>query len=306
MFDLHFHSNLSDGAASLSTIASVIAARPDLTLVALADHDRVDGSIKLADHERRAWVAAELTAFADRCRVDILALNVDPTNSRLTSYLSARASERVARFMVFGKLLRRDGWTFEPDIPPEEQLTNAHVAAEIRRRENNHGRLTQIGVPISAPGRGERDMLYPRLLDGYGPEISSLVPTSVLSSAEAVVMIRAAGGLSVVAHPWVQPYGRGNSTKARAHRILDSLVAAGLDGIEIWHPQQNDPAVQSELRAYALPHNLLLTAGSDDHSADAGYIGSTLPPLAEAPALLDRIVTAARTRRNEHVRRPRA
>ena len=154
-----------------------------------------------------------------------------------------------------------------------------------------------LGVPLAVVDRKARDLIYPLLLDGYGPSISAAVPSSVVPSATAVAMVRAAGGLAIVAHPWVQPYGRGRSTKARARRILDSLVAAGLDGIELWHPQQSDPAVQAELLAYAGPRGLLLPAGSDDHSPAAGLIGTVAPGRAEGMAMLDRILRAAADRR---------
>ena len=297
MFDLHFHSILSDGEAPLSTIAAVLRSRPDLALAALADHDRVDGSAEIARLDRRAWVAAEILTASDGCKVDILALNVDPSDKRLNSYLSERAAERAARLALFGDLLRRDGWAFDPALAPREQPTNSHVAAELRRRADNHARLAALGVPLAVADRKARDLIYPLLLDGYGRRISDAVSSAVAASPEAVAMIRAAGGLAVVAHPWVQPYGRGSATKTKARRILDSLVAAGLDGIELWHPQQSDPAVSAELRAYAESRGLLLTAGSDDHTPDAGFVGTVLPPAAEAPALLERILRAAADRR---------
>ena len=301
MFDLHFHSDASDGEANLETVIAAIAARPDLELVCLADHDALAASARLATAEPRAWVGIELTSFTSGLRADLLALNVAPDDKPLTAYLAIRVAERRARFALFGELLRADGWAFEPPaaIWAKPQLASPHVVAELRRTGENTARLEALGVPASFTRNeaGVDDPIYPRLLDAYDAQIKARTETGVGRTEDLIGLVHAAGGLAVVAHPWVSVYKGGQTPKTRARRILADLATAGLDGLELWHHDQTSiPAAQAELRAVALKHDLLLTGGSDDHSRELEFLGQVVPPEIDGRPYLERIRAAARRR----------
>jgi len=302
MFDLHFHSDASDGEASLETVIAALAARPELELVCLADHDALSASAELAQVEPRAWVGIELTSMAGPRRVDLLALNVRPDYASLNAYLATRVTERRARFALFGQLLRSEGWIFEP--PPEiwakPQLAQPHVVAELRRHKVNLDRFENLGIPrqFENGAVGEDDPIYPRLLDGYDSIIKAQTETAVGRTEDLIALTHAAGGLAVVAHPWVNVYERGTANRIEARRILTALVEAELDGLELWHHDQTcNPAAQAELTAFAQEHDLLLTGGSDDHSPDLEFLGSALPAEVDGRPYLDRIRAAAVLRR---------
>jgi predicted metal-dependent phosphoesterase TrpH len=56
--------------------------------------------------------------------------------------------------------------------------------------------------------------------------------------------------------------------------VIADLADAGLNGIEVWHPDQGQSARQ-ELRALAATLGLVASGGSDDHGELTGYrIGS--------------------------------
>ncbi|PVE19202.1 hypothetical protein DDA93_05175 [Arthrobacter sp. Bz4] len=76
---------------------------------------------------------------------------------------------------------------------------------------------------------------------------------------DAIVGIRAAGGVSVIAHPRHGKIGPG-ITEAR----FAQLAAVGLDGIEVDH-QQHSPEVRAELRQIASNRGLAATGSSDYH-----------------------------------------
>lgn len=290
MLDLHFHSDESDGQATLATVLTRVA-QSGLALVALADHDAIENATVLAGVYPGALVGVELTTFVERRRIDLLGIGLDPAYAPLRGYLSARRRERRARFELFGELLRADGWRFEPDDATlgRPQLAAPHVAAELRRHPDNLERLAAIGAQAS-PGIGTGDAIYTLLLDPLGPTLRERIELGVLSGADAIALVHASGGLAVVAHPWVSPYDRGHATKSKARRLLDMLVAAGLDGLELHHPDQTEPAVRGELAAYAAANGLLVSAGSDDHGAELTALGSCAPP--DAPALVAAIGAA--------------
>ncbi|TPW12204.1 MAG: PHP domain-containing protein, partial [bacterium] len=93
---------------------------------------------------------------------------------------------------------------------------------------------------------------------------------------EAIELIRQAGGVSVLAHPGT----------ANRDDLLPRLVAAGLSGIEAWHPKHG-PGQVAHYRRVAAEYDLVPSGGSDFHGAKVGDVrigmsdvpGSTLDDL---------------------------
>lgn len=301
-FDLHFHSLASDGEASLATLLSVAAARPDLRRLALADHDTLGASIAFAAACPRALVAVELTVAAGQAAPHLLALGVDPANPSLAGYLATRAAERYARFVAWTNVLRGLGYRFEPDPALADRgLGKPHVVAELRRHPEN--------APLLPPPPADpsiSDAIYGALLKVGGPaDVSKLVPSQLIGMAEAITLVRAAGGLAVLAHPLTALYtvGQNRATatwqagSARARATLAEWRAAGLGGLEVWAPRQSEDAgLVAELLGVAASLDLVPTAGSDDHSADGSWIGRTGMPAAEADFRLAAFETALAAR----------
>ena len=304
MFDLHFHSDASDGLATLETVRAKVAASP-LTLLALADHDTIVASVQLARIEPRAWIAAELTSYLGEHRVDVLGLHLAPDYPELNDYLTQRSAERRARFLLFGEVLRGDGWVFEPseETLARPQLTSPHVAAELRRQPANAVRLTNLGIAldwtVDRDIESADDPIYALVLDHFNELIREQTEVAVVETTEMVKLIHRAGGLAVVAHPWLEPYSLGQTPFSQAREMLDSLVAVGLDGLELWHHTQTEPAVRTELTRYLARHELLTTAGSDDHSSDLHRLGTALPPEVNGQVLYEQICQAALCRAAE-------
>ena len=275
MFDLHFHSLASDGKATLEEIVQAAAAQPGLRALALTDHDHITSSIAFAALEPRAWIGAEIFSKHGSMPVDLLALNVRADHDELNHYLSLRTAERRRRFDEYGERLRADGWIFDPaaEVYANPQLARPHVVEEIRRHESNQIRLEEMGIQSSKPtpvaGQGHDDRIYPLLIDKLD------VKGFVYSTTDTIALIHRAGGLAVLAHPFIKPYGKGKASKSSARRLLREMVVAGLDGIEAFHHSQ-DEAFRAEVLAQATELDLLVTAGSDDHEPGLPYLGSML------------------------------
>lgn len=84
-------------------------------------------------------------------------------------------------------------------------------------------------------------------------------------AARAIALIRAAGGVAVLAHP---------GAPARDARMPDEVIAAlaasGLAGVEVAHPDHN-PAERNRLAGLAQDLGLIRTGGSDDHGSLSGH-----------------------------------
>lgn len=297
MFDLHFHSDASDGEASFGTVLAATKAHSELRRFALTDHDAIAAAIELAELDDRAWVGAELTSYTDGRRIDLLALGVRPDDQVLNNYLVERVRSRRRRFDLFGELLMAEGWIFAPPdaVYAKPQLAQPHVVTELRRHPQNWARLAELGVPLRAP-IGSDDPIYAVVLGPLRPQIEAVTEAAVPDGPAMVAMIAAAGGLSVVAHPWISPYDRGRTETAIARSALASLIAAGLDGLELWHPDQQDPAVLTELSDLAASYQLLVSGGSDDHTETLAHLGSAAPPSDVAEVALARLEAAHKKR----------
>jgi hypothetical protein len=102
-----------------------------------------------------------------------------------------------------------------------------------------------------------------------------------LDTAEAIALIRAAGGVTVLAHPRSEGYEVSDAQ-------IRALAAAGLTGLEVWHPDHS-PAVRGRLRVLAAGLGLIPTGGSDDHGALSNHrLGTQTTP----PEAYDRLTAA--------------
>jgi predicted metal-dependent phosphoesterase TrpH len=109
------------------------------------------------------------------------------------------------------------------------------------------------------------------------------VPRRKLSPADAVRLLRRAGGVPVLAHPGL----------ADRDELIDGLVAAGLLGIECYY-SEHSPARTAGYLALCAARGLLATGGSDFHGprVRAAALGSPRVPLGVWDALRARMVEA--------------
>jgi predicted metal-dependent phosphoesterase TrpH len=90
--------------------------------------------------------------------------------------------------------------------------------------------------------------------------INVLMESTYPEPAEIIEAIHEAGGIAVLAHPGFYDN----------FELLDELIPQGLDGVEVWHPE-NTAEQQEYLISVAKKHDLLMTGGSDFHGAYNAY-----------------------------------
>lgn len=254
--DLHTHSCVSDGTDTPAVLVAHAAAA-GLDAMAMTDHDTFDGLpdafAAAATEGIEVLGGLEFSTQWEGHSVHLLGYGPRVEDAALTAELARVREGRDARVPAMVAKLTALGYP----------LTLADVAAQA------HG--SSIGRPHIADAMvahgyvQHRDEAFERFLFDGGPGFVDRYATPLL---EALALVKGAGGVSVIAHPW----SRG-SRAVLPEGVIADLAAAGLDGLEVNHPD-HDEATRAQLRDLAHRHDLLVTGGSDHHGT-----GKTRNPL---------------------------
>jgi predicted metal-dependent phosphoesterase TrpH len=133
---------------------------------------------------------------------------------------------------------------------------------------------------------------YQESLRIFGDHWQHIRPAGI-TIAEHIACIRAAGGVTVLAHPNGVQCGEGWLSENR----IAQLVEMGLDGIEIYHRTMDD-AARRYFGNFAERFNLLVSGGSDEH----GW-SPDLPFMGQQPVTCE-MIEALRLRHLERVGEP--
>jgi len=249
--DLHVHSTASDGTDPPAEVMRR-AARAGLDVVALTDHDTVAGH---AEARAAAGPVALLPGMELSCRLDgrslhMLAYLFDPDQPELAAELTRIRDDRVLRARAMVDKLAGLGvdvsWGQVAAIAGQAVVGRPHIARA----------MADSGAIASPREAFTRDWIA----DGG----RAYVGRYALDPVRAIDLVRAAGGVTVLAHPRA-----GRDTWVTNEQIT-GLAAVGLAGLEVFHPDQSEA---ERARLIALAHDLALvpTGGSDDHGSLTGY-----------------------------------
>lgn len=248
--DLHTHSTASDGTDTPTELVRNAAAA-GLDVVALTDHDSTRGhaeAIAALPPGLTLVTGAELSCRLDGVGMHMLAYLFDPE---------------------------------EPDLARERELVRDD---RVPRAKAMVGKLQELGVPVTweqvARIAGDGSVGRPHVAEalvklGVVPDVSAAFTPDWLADGgrayaekheldpfDAIRLVKAAGGVTVFAHPAAAQRG-----KVVPESAIAELAAAGLDGIEVDHPEQLAYAPESgpRLRGLAADLGLLVTGSSDYH-----------------------------------------
>lgn len=256
--DLHLHTFLSDGRRSPLEVVE-LATRHRLDLIAITDHDHVGAYDEAFDEALRRGITlvpgVELSVAWRGIDVHLLAWAFDPSDeallSRLTDFQDARY--RRGEYMV-EKLVALD-------IPVTLEQVRTICGTGSMGRPHVGQALIDAGICTSMDEAFE---LY------LSPGRPGFVAKARLDIGEALELVRNAGGVSSIAHPYVYPN----------HELLvPELLELGVDGVEILHPGM-PPHLTNHYNDLCVRMDKMRTGGSDDHGfADRQTIGSVRVPV---------------------------
>jgi len=255
--DLHIHTTISDGLHSPSEVVGM-ALRIGLQVIAITDHDAVEGvaEARAAAEGSPLQVIAgvEISASLDDTECHVLGYFVDDLDETLRAQLSRFRAARLERVHTMLDKLRALGkalsWERVQALAGEGSIGRPHIARA----------MVEAGYVVDARQAFERYL---------GQGRAAYVPRLKVTPSEALHIIRAAGGLPVLAHPW------------ELQALVPGLASEGLVGLEAYYAGYNEIAA-GFLCQLAKEHGLLCTGGSDFHGTallpNNGLGSGTLPP----------------------------
>jgi len=245
--DPHTHSDASDGTDSPSDLLRA-AARAGIDVVGLTDHDTVRGWDEAASAVAETGVAllrgAEVSCQHRGISVHLLSYLHDPTHPRLAEEMERSRRSRLDRAETMVERIAED-------YPISWELVRSQAAdGATIGRPHIADALVAVGV------MPDRSTAFESVLAVRGPYY---VPYHAPDAVEAVEMVRAAGGVPVMAHPRAGLRGR-----VVADAVIEALADAGLFALEIDH-RDHTPQAAAELEALATRLGLARTGSSDYH-----------------------------------------
>ena len=248
MIDLHTHTTCSDGTDRPRDLVNKAIVQ-GLEVLGISDHDTTSGweearqalrgSLKLA-------LGAEISCLTtDGVSVHMLGMLFDPNHKEMQTVLEETRDGRLPRMRKMIEKMRAEGM----DISIEDVEKAMPVGATM-------GRPHLADALVAKKIVKSRDEAFIDLLHNDSRfYVSHAAPTPV----EAIALIRRAGGVAVIAHPFASHRGQ----ILKPDDFAD-LVAAGLNGIEVDHRDQN-PDERAMLRVIARELDLVVTGSSDYH-----------------------------------------
>lgn len=246
--DLHCHTKLSDGTLGIDDII-ILAKNSGVTTLAITDHDCLAGIVRAELIGQRHGVnvipAVEFSATDSKrnAKAHILCYLPDKPD-RLEGLCKSNSliRKRASQMMV---LKTAKKFPITPEF-----ITKCCQGSTNIYKQHIMQALMECGYTTTIFGD-----LY-KMLFTKESRINVLMEAKYPEPVEIINAIHEAGGIAVLAHPGFYDN----------FELLEELIPAGLDGVEVWHPE-NTPEQQEMLIATAKKHGLVMTGGSDFHGA---------------------------------------
>ena len=245
--DLHLHTTASDGKYRPAEVVRR-AAGLGLSVIAIADHDSVDGiAPALAAAKSFPGLTVipclEVSTDVPRGEVHILGYFIDYTSAELNAALAHFRDSREGRAKGMIDKLAGMGinieWRRVKEIAGEGSVGRPHIAQAMLEK----GYITSFKEA------------FDKYIAREGP---AYVEREKMMPAEAVKLIVRNNGLAVMAHPF---------TVADVEAMIVELKPAGLVGIEAYYKNYSAEG-KSHLLGLAGKYDLIITGGTDYHGLD--------------------------------------
>ena len=248
MIDLHTHTTCSDGTDSPRELVNKAIVQ-GLEVLGISDHDTTAGwteAIETLRGSLQLALGSEISCLTnDGVSVHMLGLLFDPEHEEMQRVLEETRDGRLPRMRKMIEKMRAEGMDISIEDVEQAMPTGATM-----------GRPHLADALVAKKIVKSRDEAFVELLHNESRfYVSHAAPTPV----EAIALIRRAGGVAVIAHPFASH--RGQILKPED---FSELVAAGLNGIEVDHRDQN-PDERAMLRRIAQELDLVITGSSDYH-----------------------------------------
>jgi 3',5'-nucleoside bisphosphate phosphatase len=251
--DLHTHSTASDGTDTPAQVMAMAVAA-GLDVVALTDHDTERGWAEAMEAAPEFHIklvrGMEITTSdlapvegARPINVHLLSYLHDPGNPELAGILAETRENRDSRLKLMADKLAEDFPITWDDVVEQAKGKTA-------------GRPHLADALIACGVFTHRDQAFATVL---APTSKYYERYESPRTSEMISVVRAAGGVPVLAHPGAPSRGG-----VLSNERIAVMLEAGLMGLEVYH-REHDAATVERLRALAEELGLLITGSSDYH-----------------------------------------
>lgn len=250
MIDLHTHTTASDGTFRPRDLVA-LAAKQGLRAVAITDHDTTAGDAEAmaagAEFGLEVIPGVEISADSPFGTLHITGLFIHPDYEPMETALRELREFREERNRKMIKLLEGMGIS----LTMEELLQEA--GGDLVGRPHFASLLVKKGAVKT----------YQEAFDVYLKSGGkAYLDKKRLLSDQAIALIKAAGGLPILAHPFTMR----NKNEGDFEANLSQLVQQGLMGIEVFYTDHSR-AEEAYFADVARRFNLLVSGGTDFHGA---------------------------------------
>ena len=250
--DLHVHTTASDSTASPAE-AVRLAKEAGLSAIAITDHDTVSGYAEAAEAGKKYGVEVvpgiEISTKYGRA-VHILGYYIDPDSDKLAPVLEWVVRDRDERNRKMAELMAADG------LPVSYEEMHRRFGAVIGRP---HFAEVLVELGLAKDIRDAFDRYVEKGQKYY-------LPRNFLSIERSIEIIREAGGVPVLAHPFQYQLD-----DAGLRELIEHCMESGLQGMECRYSGYS--VEQSKyLGRLAEEYGLIKTGGSDFHGDNKKHI----------------------------------
>lgn len=271
-YDLHCHSNQSDGSLSPEELVSRAKVK-EVSVLALTDHDTVIGlsrakaQAKIENIELISGI--EFSTQWQGRNIHIVGLNIDLNNVNLLELIEKQEGRRHDRAKMIGQKLEAVG------------VEGAYEGAQRFSGPGVVGRPHFAKYLIEQGYVSSMEKAFKRYLGAGKPgDVKLLWP----SFEEVIPVIVGSAGVAVIAHPT-----KYEMTRTKLCHMVEDFVESGGRGIEVVSGNQ-DARSSLDMAKIGVKYGLLGSVGSDFHTPSNGW--AELGRCASIPAIIDPVWSA--------------
>jgi len=245
--DLHLHSVYSDGTDTPLELIE-LAQQNNVRVISITDHDSV-AAYKILSNEKipediELIPGIEISVEIDHNMVHILGYYINIYDKGLENLLTKMSAEKnESTRLNFERAVSNDIFSYDWDRVLELNSTRPRISGiHVVKAMETDG--------YNIPGMDLWDIFYKY----FWPTDKNYICASTVSTYEAIEVIKSAGGISVIAHP----YCLGDDN------IVFDLISHGIQGLEVYHPEHSEE-INLKYLNIAQKENLYISGGSDWH-----------------------------------------
>ncbi|MBO4667836.1 MAG: PHP domain-containing protein [Bacilli bacterium] len=253
--EFHIHTTASDGVLEVEEVLEYVSGKEEY--IAITDHDILDNSYKAkaiaSRYNLKAVVGVEVSTYNNHENVHILGYFNDNSDTReIEEVLKVIRVNRVKRlYLIRDKLIEYFNIEIDVDrLLKLSTITRGSIGREIVRKYPEYSIEDVFDTMI-------------------GVDSPAYVPSTKISSKEAIDLIHRCNGKAVLAHPTLLK-----------KNDPEEIIKLGVDGIEARYPL-NKEGQEEEYRALADKYHLFVSGGSDFHAHNDHRHGELLSTTIE-------------------------